>query len=247
MKSLSVSAIGIFLLLAITIAGCKKETSSTLSGNIYGYVDLYDQYGSKILTSISRTTVTENGNTVTTDSTGKYTFTNLSAGQYSFSFSRTGFGSINSNALQFVGGGNLDHDVKLSAIPNFTDSILNITDTLGNVVLTGTLTGTDTRRRTVAVFVGSTVATSSNPANYLITYNSLTNNTVNTINSFSIKIPVADLTDAGFSSGSTVYFAVYGAAASFASTSTYEDLSNTGRSYFTALSPTAVTQSFVLP
>jgi hypothetical protein len=239
-----------FIAFAIVLlfAGCKKTTtSSLLTGNIYGYVTLYDQYGAKILTGQSGTTVTSGTTAVTTDSAGKYVFSNMKEGEYNFSFSRPGFGSINSNYFQFVGGGDLDHDVKLSAIPAFYDSVLAISDTAGYLVLSGTLSGTDTRRRTVAVFIGATSGASSDPANYLITYNTLTNSNPNSINNFTLKIPNSDLTDAGFVSGATVYVAVYGAAAEFASSSASEDLAHTGRLYYTALNPQITTGQIQLP
>ena len=242
------------LVLALFIeSGCKKQPTATntqVTGNLYGYVTLYDQYGGKIFSGLNAVAVTLNtssgsASNTTTDSTGRYGFSSIAQGQYTIGYTCPGYGSIMNSALGFLGEGNIDHDAKLSAIPNFFDSILAPpTDTLGNVVLQGTFSGSDTRKRTYVVFVGSSPSVSSLPANYLVYYTGTANNNLTT---FTVKIPVSDLNDAGFTSGSTVYFAAYGAAANFASTSEVEDLANTGRLSFNAISTNAATTSFVLP
>ena len=233
--------------LLFSTIGCKK-TSNLLSGNLYGFVSLYDQYGSKVYSGINSTSVTlvsTSGNILnnTTDNTGKYTYSNITEGQYLLSYTNQGYGSILNAPLGFLGGGNIDHDVKLSAIPNFFDTLLSAVDTLNTIVLNGTFSGSDTRKRTYVVFVGSTPAVSSAPANYLTYYTGTANNNLTT---FTQKIPVSDLNDAGFVSGATVYFSVYGAAADFATASDYEDYT-TGRLNFSAVSTAAKTISIVLP
>jgi hypothetical protein len=243
----------ILIALMFLTPGCKKETSNTttlLSGNLFGFVTLYDQYGAKVTSGVSPTNVslvaTTNNQTLNTvtDSTGKYTYNNVTEGQYLLSYTNAGYGTILNAPLGFLGGGNIDHDVKLSATPNFYDSILSQPiDTLNTIVLNGTFSGTDTRKRTYVVFVGSSPAVSSAPANYLQYYTGTANNNLTT---FTEKINISDLNDMGFSSGSTVYFAVYGAATSFASTSDVEDYT-TGRLNFTAISSNPATTSIVLP
>ncbi len=253
MKKISSLPLVVLILALFLESGCKKQPTATntqVTGNLYGYVTLYDQYGGKIFSGLNAVTVTLNTSSgsvsnATTDSTGKYGFNGIAQGQYTIGYTCPGFGSLLNSALGFLGEGNIDHDAKLSAIPNFFDSILAPpTDTLGNVVLQGTFSGSDTRKRTYVVFVGSSPSVSSLPANYLIYYSGTANNNLTT---FTVKIPVSDLNDAGFTSGSTVYFAAYGAAASFASTSDVEDLANTGRLSFSAISANAATTSFVMP
>lgn len=256
MKSFSkIGMIG-FLLSLFFVEGCKKETGPqgpagpALTGTLYGFVTLEDQYGAKVLSGLNATTVTltipstSAATTATTDSTGKFTFSNVSTGQYQLSFSNTGYGSIINSPLGFLGGGNIDHDVKLSAIPNFTIPAINVSDSAGVVTVTGTFSNTPVRKQTIAVFVGSSSSVSSAPANYLSFYSVIANNNLTT---FTVKIQVSDLNDLGFTSGATVYLAAYGAATNFASTSEYEDLQNTGRLNFSSLSATAATGSVVLP
>ena len=250
-----VSSLSLFALIFALLleSGCSKQptvTNTQVTGNLYGYVTLYDQYGGKLFSGLNAVAVTLNTSSgsvlnATTDSTGKYGFNAINQGQYTIGYTCPGYGSILNSALGFLGEGNIDHDAKLSAIPNFFDSILATpTDTLGNVVLQGTFSGSDTRKRTYVVFIGSSPSVSSLPSNYLIYYSGTANNNLST---FTVKIPVSDLNDAGFTSGSTVYFAAYGAAANFASTSEVEDLANTGRLSFNAISANAATTSFVMP
>jgi hypothetical protein len=250
--SLSVIAILLIFFAGCTKTGPQGPAGPALTGALFGFVSLDDQYGARVSHGLASTTVTLSSATtspvtVSTDSTGKYTFPNLATGQYTISYSNPGYGSINNVPFGFLGGGNIDRDARLSAIPNFGDSTFNVVDSAGYLVLSGTLSGTDTKRRTVAVFVGSAGTVSATPANYSTFYNTLTNNSNNTINNFVLKIAVSDLNDAGFTSGSVVYLAVYGAAANFSSTSDYEDYSSTGRLYYTALSENPYVASIMLP
>jgi hypothetical protein len=235
------------IIILLAQSGCKKESSTNSNNTVYGYVTLYDQYGGIILTNPTPTTLTLNGNTtVTTDSMGKYTFSNLGAGEYTLSASNPGFGSINGATFQFTGGGSLDHDVKLSAIPNFTDSGLVVTtDSVTFITVTGHFTPGDLHRRTSVLFAGSSPNVTSAPASYLRVY-SVTANAGN-FSEFTFTIAISDMLDAGFTAGGTIYFAAYGGATNFASSSEWEDVLNTGKIDYTALSLTPATTSFILP
>jgi hypothetical protein len=252
MKSTYQLSIAVLTAFILITSGCKKDTSTSttvLAGNLYGFVTLTDQYGAKVLSGVNATTATltsasNQTSTASTDSTGKYVFNNVTQGQYLLNYSHPGYGSITNAPLGFLGGGNIDHDVKLSAIPNFyVASLSSPSDTLSNIVLNGTFSGTDTHKRTYVVFVGSSPAVSSSPANYLAYYTGVANNNLTT---FTQKIAVSDLNDLGFNSGSSVYFAVYGASTDFATASVVEDYT-TGRLNFNAVSSNPVTTSIVLP
>ena len=246
----SLSALALITLLFLA-TGCKKETTTntTVTGNLFGFVTMDDQYGGRVLSGLNNITVTLTNSsgtvsTTTTDSTGRYGFNNIAQGQYTIGYATSGYGSIVNSALGFLGEGNIDHDAKLSAIPNFRDSILSSPiDTGGFVVLTGTFSGTDTRKRSYVLFVGANSTVSSTPANYLTYYTGTANNNLTT---FTVKIPVSDLNDLGLTSGATVYFAGYGAAANFASQSEVEDFT-TGKLIFNAISSNPATISFTLP
>ena len=255
MKKISSLALIILAALIFLSPGCKKETTTSnpqVTGNLFGFVTLYDQYGGKVTSGLGSTTITlitQSGSTTLNtvpDSLGRYAYNNINQGQYLISFTNPGYGTILNAEFGFLGEGNIDHDVKLSAVPNFNDSVLTALDTLSNnsVVLNGTFSGTDTRKRTYVIFVGSTPGVSSSPANFLTYYTGTANANLST---FTQKIPVADLNDLGFTSGSTVYFVGYGAAANFASSSDVEDYANTGRFTYNAISTGAAPTSFVLP
>jgi hypothetical protein len=244
----------VFAATFLLFSGCKKETGPTgpqgpagpaLTGSLFGFIDLLDQYGNKqiahndsILVSLDGT-----GKTTYSDVNGKYRFDSLSTGVYNLTFSKAGYGNMRLLTQQFTGGGDVDRDTKMSAIPNFSVSALNVTVDTANVILSGSLSQSDTRLRTSVVFLGTGPA-SSDPSNYALLYSKQTTN--GNLNGFTIKIPLSDLQNAGFASGTTLYFAAYGASASFVSSSFYEDFS-TGRNYFNALSSNASTASVVLP
>ena len=244
-------AIGLVATLAL--GSCKKEETGptgpqgpagpSLTGNLQGFVSLYDQYGSPILSGLSgiHDSIDGSSNVAITDSTGKYSFSNLSTGTYNFTIADAGFGSNKVQYLQLVGGGILNRDVHLSKIPGFNVTTL----TAGFGPVTDTLTATvtaDTRARTFIVFVGSTSSTSAAPATYLDFY---TKQVPANQTTFKILVQPSDLYNLGLTAGTTAYFAAYGAAANYNNSSTYEDL-NTGRTVFNAISTTPATASAVV-
>jgi len=254
MKSLKEVITVLFLLVVIIGANsCKKvETTGpqgpagpSLTGNLKGHVYCYDQYGSTVLTDISGIKDSLNGTTkvVVTDTNGLYTFAGLTTGNYSFTITANGYGQSKVENIQFVGGGDTYHDVKLSQIPSF--NVLTLTDTIigTNVIIKGTLP-TDTKIRSVILFVGNVSNVSALPQYYLDYFSKSTTATV--LNSFSITIPQSDFIDLGIASGNKAYFAAYGAAAGFNTSSEYEDLA-TGRTVFTAISSTPATANVAVP
>jgi len=244
---------------AIGLSSCKKgdtgaqgTTGATgpagpsLSGNLAGYVQLFDQYGGQFKVNLDSVMVTIDGvnDTTYTDSTGRYQFNNLSTGIYNMTFSKSGYGGVKPAAMQFTGGGTLYHaNVNLSAIPNF--NVVGMRDSVNttNALITDSVAATDTRVRSVVLYVGS--SSSVSPTSYLSLY---TKNIGVTANSYTttFNIPISDFNDLGFASGQRVYFITYGVNANFNNSSSYEDFT-TGRTIFTALSAVADTSSIVLP
>src|SRR4051812_44702805 len=95
-------------IVTLLFSGCKKDAQAgaqglqgpagpSYTGTIKGFVSLFDPYGSKLFSPALlkgiKVTLENNGQTVTTDSTGKYSFINLSTGNYTLSFADSGFGS----------------------------------------------------------------------------------------------------------------------------------------------------------
>ncbi|MGD0711909.1 MAG: carboxypeptidase-like regulatory domain-containing protein [Bacteroidales bacterium] len=246
--------------IAVGISSCSKDNTTTtgpagpagpsLKGDLKGHIFCYDQYGVPILGNLSLIGIKDsmNGttNVVHPDSTGAYTFSSLSTGNYSFTITASGYGTNMVQNIQFVGGGNLNHDVKISQIPsyyvgNLYDSIAPAADTL--VFIKGALATSDVQVRTVVVFVSNNINCSYQPQYYLDYFSA---NTTATGSNFSIKIPKTTFNNMGIASGSTAYVAAYGVAVNFASSSEYEDLS-TGRTVFNALNTTPYTMNFIVP
>jgi hypothetical protein len=232
--------------------GATGATGPVLSGNLFGYVKTFDQYGSPIVTGLSGIKVNLTGGSlnisVTTDTAGKYTFDSLTTGYYNIAYSDSLFGSNLVSNAQFLGGGTIARaNVNISKIPNFnvtslayTDTVLNLTDSV--IQISGTISAANPLATSVILYVGSSAGTSSVPSSYLSFY---TRNLVATATTFKITVPLSDLYDLGFAAGGTVYFSCYGIASNFSNSSSYEDF-NTGKTVFTAISPVPVTGSHII-
>ncbi len=242
------SSVFIILCVALFFIACKKgDTGATGSqgvqgpsytGTITGFITSYDQYGTKVTTNLSTIKVTIDNTTVSTktDATGKYTINNLNTGNYTLTITDTTgvYASTKLQEIQLVSG-TVEHDVKLSAIPNFTIQNFAAKDTtIGTtnyIKLTVYPTTTDPHTRTVAAWFNNTSTVTSSPESSLGVYaitikaNAATG---------TLLIFQSDFSDVGFNSGATVYFMGYAAAANFTSSSDYEDFNN-GRAYLNAV------------
>jgi hypothetical protein len=230
--------------------GATGSTGPVYYGNMMGFVKKYDQYGNLITTGLSGTTVQLSGTatkTTSTDSTGKYVFDSLPTGNYSFAYSAANFGSNQVQDFLYLGDSTALRGItSISAIPNFNVANLAIKDTVINtdssIFVTGTMNATDNVARTVMVFIGSTSGTSSSPANYIIAIPKTVNALATT---FTITIPIATIYDAGFTIGTTAYFAAYGINSLYGSSSEYIDYT-TGRTVYTAVSGSSAIGSIVV-
>ena len=220
--------------------GSQGPAGPSYTGTLSGHVDLYDQYGSQILNSKSTRVILYNSNnmqidSMNADSTGKYAFNSIRTGIYTLAFRDSGYGQELHQDFQFLGGGVLNIDGKISKIPNFNITSItsdSINHTTGNVVLSCSI-NTDSKTRALLIFAAGNSLVSSSPVNYL-TF--ISQNVKANVTSVVINFPLNNLYNAGLNSGSTVYFAIYGAASNYSSSSTYEDL-NTGRTIINAVSP----------
>ncbi len=222
-------------------AGPAGPAGPSYTGAISGHVDLYDQYGSKILTGLSNVQISLNGNSIVNpDATGFYRFGNINTGSYFMTASNSGFGATRINNFQYLSD-TLNHDVKLSAIPGFVPTTINSTiiATGDSVALTFPM---DSRTRNCILFVNTSAIVNGNPANYLIVYTKAV--AANTVKPTTILIAKQDLTDAGIMTGSTVFIAAYGYVVGDASA--YEDF-GTGKTVYTAISSSALTATFTAP
>ena len=233
--------------------GTQGNAGPSLTGSITGHFILYDQYGSvQSVSKAGASVVLYNANnqvldSINPDTAGLYTINNVSTGIYTLAFSDTNYGQELHQDLEFTGGGTLNVDGKMSVIPNFNITGItadSVNHTAQVIIISCTVTS-DTRQRTLLTFVGTTASVSSNPANYLVAVpqNIKANQTTVTI-----VIPLGTLYSAGFSSGSTAYFAIYGAAGNYNNSSSYEDYVTT-RTIYNAITATGYSPlpSLVLP
>lgn len=239
------------LLIGTLLYACKKETGPqgqagpSLTGNLSGYVFLTDQYQQKIY-PLSNTTVKIASSSISavTDSSGKYTFSNLTTGTYEIDYTHAGCGSFKKTGQQFLGGGNLlVSDVHLSVIPAFTilkdsayitqkdTSQINVKIVLGN--------SDSTRTRGLIYFVGTAPNVSSDPSTYLISF---TGNATQNKNTELFAITVVSLYRAGFHPGQSIYIKPYPTS----SGGTYED-PDTGETIFPTLGMPGMPLVITLP
>jgi len=237
-------------MLAITIIGtsCSGPTGPSggqgpagpiLTGAMSGFIYLVDQNDS-LLANRSGAVVTIGGTnfSATTDSTGKWTISNVPTGTYTITFAKSGYDSFLIPSQQFVGGGSLSlpdlylvqkqtfqvtsETVKDSLIQAYNENVLSVIDSISEPEYT---TG-----KRVAIFIGTTPSVSSNPATYEY---SLVPQEVG-VKWISRLFSRQELVSAGLPSGSTIYFISYGES-EYAST--YRDTA-TGRSVYCGLSYT---------
>lgn len=253
-----------FACLALTMAvvSCKKPKDGStgpqgatgpagpsLQGNLQGFVQLYDQYGSRSYLKLDSANVSMDGTTsaMLTDVSGKYTFSNLSTGIYNFSITgRSGYAASKLQGIEITGNGTLDRDIRLSQVPTWTMTAVTAIDTVigGNHNLKLRINvPADTRTRQVAVFIDINNAVTS--TSYLWTYsvnipaNATTANSILAANS-------TFLSGAGLASGSMIYVRAYPAAVGYQNNSSYIDYS-TDRTVYNAInmSGSAISQTTI--
>jgi hypothetical protein len=240
------------LVIILFAASCAKEGPSgptgpagpSLTGNISGHVMLFDKYGSKIFTGLNNVGIFLNGSSsvVHPDSaTGSYIYSSLISGVYNLAAYNTGYGAAYLNSLQLVSG-TINADLKLSARPDsflysFT-SVINTSDSSDSLTIT---CNADPRRRNFIVFLNRIDSVSSNPVYYLLNYVGAI--PANATNAY-ILVPKYDLANAGFISGSKVFYAAYSYVVNDGSV--FEDY-NTGRKGYTAISAIPLLDSTTAP
>jgi hypothetical protein len=226
-------------------AGSSGPAGPSLTGNLKGHIFQYDQYGGSVLTGLAGIRDSMNPtNIAVTDSNGFYKFSNLSTGDYNFSVSKAGYGTVMAQSVQLVGGGDLYRDLRIAQIPNF--NVTGATGTLnagtGNIDFVCTATA-DTRNRSILLFIGKTSSASSIPSTYSAVYSGTVRANMTT---GTISVNPSDIHDLGINTGATIYFSMYGAATTWASASNYQDYA-TGRVVYNAISTTPTTGSLIAP
>ncbi len=182
MQRSNISLIIIFSIIVL-FSSCAKEgptgptgpAGPAYIGSISGHVSLYDQYGSRVLTNLKKVQLLLNSNyvvvsqdtAISPDNTGFYSYSNIATGEYYMSATDTGYGATVINNFQFLNG-NLNKDIKLSAIPTFS---LTFTSYAGVVSDSLVINCTpDPQVRNCIVFVNNSASIGNQPAYYLLSY-----------------------------------------------------------------------------
>jgi hypothetical protein len=204
-------------LCATLMQGCSKGDTGpagpagpSLTGKLIGYVSLVDEFGAG-LTDRSGVAVQAGSTSATTDSAGRYELMNLSTGTYNIIFSRNGFGTVQQQGVQFLGGSNpaFNDAVEMSQLSStmVTGISISITGTGidAQVRVSGTIDPAPSAdfRRGVRLYAGRNASVS--PTNYI--YSSYFESLVTP---FSRILFYSSPQEAGFPSGSTLYVAAYG-------------------------------------
>lgn len=226
-------------------SGATGPAGPSLSGTLEGYVELYDQYGI-LVSPASSASVTIPGRTDTsvTSATGMFTVNNLTTGTYELDFAKPGYGNMKVVSLNFVGGGTqyIQNHISMAQPPSFTLSGVTLNSVGGTITASVTASSTDTKGRSVILFLSNAAGVSSSPANYLgYTTLSIAAGTANGAGA----IKAATLNGAGIVSGNTLYVAAYPISAN-TSASVYADIA-TGKQIFNNISGTAVTATVTVP
>jgi hypothetical protein len=263
MKTSSVLSVICFSLLALQLGGCKDdrkhhdgpiESHSGGTSDITGFIKLIDETGT-VQTDNSGILVSADGTShvSATDVNGKWTLAAMQTGTYSFTFSKSGYGTIK-GSFEIVGGGSPTiyyGTQELLKVPTYTVANLAATVTSSLVTLNGTFSSALPSARNARIFIGKTASvTANNPSSYSYT-------AVPTVSSdgSGFSFSPYNLAAYGIPSGTTVYAVAYGANTSFYfNGGTYYSLSEgytdptTGNFVYTNLSSTpSNVVSFVTP
>jgi hypothetical protein len=231
------------------LGGCKGkdgEPGPSLTGNIVGFVNPYDEVGNPI--SKAGVAVSLDGTTplatATTDANGRYEFQGIRNGTYNATFSRTDISTFRRISLGHIGGDQPTYLGTSSLTQPASTRASNLTVTSypssGYVSLQCTLANTVMPSGSLnryAVYVGTTTpVTPANGVLYTISSTSFSTATA--------SLSKSSLNSLGFASNTAVYTAVYGIAYNYSS---YADPA-TGRFQYSGLSTApSNTAAFIVP
>ncbi|CAM1357746.1 carboxypeptidase-like regulatory domain-containing protein [Tenacibaculum xiamenense] len=238
---------GIIALLGIVSCGGDDNPTSepVTKANIIGSVNLYDEATTQV--DNSNMMIKVEGITpsisATTNSEGSFTLQEVPFGTYSISYEKQGFGTFKKFNIEHSNTGS---STILTGAPSLgqmsTTTVTGVTATAnGNNIVVSVTTnpaGTNSTARYIRYFMSKNESISHE--NYTFHSSGITIR----INPIEITLSQSDLTNAGFSSGETVYIRAYGD--SFWSNE-YED-PNLNRKIFPNLNSSTVNAvSFVVP
>jgi len=229
------TAFVIIITLLVGLLGCEGEkgpqgpAGPQLTGNLIGFVKLYDLQGNRLADAAGVTiTVTETEQTTTTDAYGKWTIEDLLTGTYSIRIEKTGYGVYIQPSYSFVGNGDEifeptmfydDWDrsepvVYLGQIPTYSvNQIIATPDTDSDEVeIELIFTPALQKNHGFIVFVGSSSigasSVSSDPHNYVFRKTWYVD--PGPVSSGKVTISSDDFIMNGIAAGTSAFFVAYG-------------------------------------
>ncbi len=229
---------------AVGATGATGAAGQNLTGNLVGYVTVYDEAGNA--GNKAGTTVTIDNQTpaltTTTDAAGRYQFTALKAGTYNLTFSRTGYGTYKRAGVVHVGGDQPTYlgNQGLSAVPSVGVTSLTFSQGLPGSYINYTVQLNTVPTTTTRVYVYFGNSPTLSVGNYLFAYTNTGNSGTTTIQGSASK---STLNSYGLASGSTAYAIAYTVPVYNYS---YSDPA-TGLNVFPSLGAGSSVQSFIVP
>jgi len=126
MKNLS--RVLIIIVMFAFLVSCTETVAPVLTGNISGFINLYEEDNTRINDrSGVKVYIEGRNNYAYTNKDGRYTIENVEAGIFNIVFAKEGFGLYKIIAREFVGGGDAYlYSIGLTKLPSFNVTSLNI-------------------------------------------------------------------------------------------------------------------------
>ncbi|GIV30251.1 MAG: hypothetical protein KatS3mg028_1317 [Bacteroidia bacterium] len=201
----------------VLVSACKKKegpqgpqgpAGPSLSGNLVGYVEVYDSYGVAQKADSVVVSIVGKPFSVLTDTLGKFLISGLSTGVYEVDVSKTNYQSSKIASLNFVGGGTqyITNKIAITQVPSFTISSIGFSNTFGNITYTVTAANSDSKARKAIIFFSKNTNVSSSPPTYAGTM--IVNIPQGSSNAIG-AVSGSTLSQLGFNSGDVVYAIAY--------------------------------------
>lgn len=226
--------------------GPSGNNGGTGSGIITGNVDQRDQYAVSYTTGLNTTTVSIDNTTITTvtDAAGNYTLSNLGAGIYDISYTKSGAGLMKNTQIVFPGAGTLYLNADVYDNPTFTFGGGYLKDTTmswGDQIRINLTYASNAKARAGLVLIGPTSNVDiTNPSSYKSTIN-LYISPNSTVLATTMSYP-SQLINA-YPSGTVVYAKVYPCTQG----GSYYNYATSNQIYTSYGSPMATTFTLSLP
>lgn len=220
--------------------------SGSASGKIIGFVTFYDQYGTKQKSDTSMVvSIAGTGKTAKVDTSGKYTLSNVSTGEYNLYFSSANYGMGGLPGVSFAGNGSLYvPTVSVSQVPTFSVTFAGAGASGNIVTLVYNVNSSYSAQRKLAIYANNNASVSDDPQHFTFNTNGFITANQTT---YTLSLGANIFTSNGYTSGQTVYLKIFPISYNGFSSSTYQD-TLTGKTVYTSINkPGAATCSFVMP